>query len=56
MKVGIRKIGASTLSESLGGLRVRLGEIYRGEASTLTQDYRRNGSNSSMVSILCQLK
>lgn len=53
---GIRRIGASTLSGSLGGLRVRVGEIYTGGASTLTEDYRGNGSNSSMVSIVCQFK
>lgn len=53
---GRRRIGASTLSESLGGLRVRVGEIYRGGASPLTEDYRGNGSNLGMVSILCQFK
>lgn len=56
MKVGIRRIGASTLSEGLGGLRVSVGEIYRGGASTWKEVYRGNGSNPSMVSILCQFK
>lgn len=56
MKVGIRRIGASTLSEGLGGLRFSVREIYRGGARTLTEDYKGNESNSSMVFILCQFK
>lgn len=56
MKVGFRRIGASTLSEGLGGLRVSVKEIYRGGASILTEDYRGNGSNSRMVFLLCRFK